>query len=98
MRKFSDLKIKPNLKSFVGQKISISRIFNLEIEVIDFKIGPSSAKPGTDCLDLQIKIGHQMHVIFTGSKVLMQMIQEVPKEAFPFTTKIMNNDGHFEFT
>ena|SRR5690554_1822635 len=98
MRKFSDLKIKPKLKSFIGEKISISRIFNTEITVLDYVIEPSTKKPGTERLKLQIKKGETMHVIFTGSVVLMQMIQEVPKDAFPFKTTIINNDGHFEFT
>lgn len=98
MRKFSDLKIKPKLKSFTGEKISLSRIFNTEITVIDYVIEPSTKKPGTERLKLQIKKGETLHVVFTGSTVLMQMIQEVPKQAFPFQTTIVNNDCHFEFT
>lgn len=98
MRKFSDLKIKPKLKAFTGEKIPMSRIFNTEIIVLDYIIEPSTKKPGTDRLKMQIKKGEMMHVIFTGSIVLMQMIREVPKTEFPFTTTIINNDGHFEFT
>lgn len=98
MRKFSDLKIKPKLHSFVGDKISLSRLFNLEITVHDYLIEPSTKKPGTERLKVQIEKDNIMYIFFTGSKVLMQMIKEVPKEAFPFTTTIRNDNGHFEFT
>lgn len=98
MNHFKNFNIKPKLTNFTGEKISLSRIFNAEITVFGFVIEPSTKKPGTERLKLQIKKGETMHVIFTGSIVLMQMIKEVPTEEFPFKTIIINNDGHFEFT
>ncbi len=98
MKKFKDLNIKPKLHSFVGDKISLSRLFNLEITVHDFVIEPSTKKPGTERLKVQIEKDNTMYIFFTGSRVLMQMIKEVPKEVFPFTTTIRNDNKHFEFT
>lgn len=98
MKKFSDFKIKPKLKSFVGQKIKIARIFNMEITILDFLIKPSKHKIGSNYIELQLKLGDTLYVLFSGSNILMGMIEQVPKESFPFTTTIINNDGHFEFT
>ncbi len=98
MRKFKDLNIKPKLQSFIGDKISLSRLFNLEITVHNFVIEPSTKKPGTERLKVQIEKDNTMYIFFTGSRVLMQMIKEVPKEAFPIITTIRNDNGHFEFT
>lgn len=98
MQKFSDFGIKSKIKSFTGEKIDIERVFNIEISVEDFKIEDSTAKPGTKRLTLQIIKSDEQRIIFTGSKNLMDMISDVPKENFPFTTKIVKNDKRFEFT
>ena len=47
---------------------------------------------------MQIEKSGVKHIVFTGSTILMQMIQEVKKEDFPFTTKIVKEFEHLEFT
>lgn len=98
MNNFKDFGIKTKNKSFTGEKIDIERVFNIEISVEDFKIEDSTAKPGTKRLTLQIIKSDEKRIIFTGSKNLMEMISEVPKDKFPFTTKILKNEKRFEFT
>lgn len=91
MKNFKDLGITVERKGFVGDKIKISKVLNREIVVYDFKIEPS--KHTERRLDLQISVDNTKHVIFTGSKFLIEMIQQVPKTAFPFRTTIKEDDN-----
>lgn len=98
MHKFSDFNIKPKVTSFVGEKIAVTRLFNLEIKVLDFKIEPSKQKEGTELLTLQIEKGGEKRIVFTGSTILIQMIKKVPDDKFPFTTTIKGDNEYYEFT
>ena len=96
MQKFSDFGIKSEIKSFTGEKIKVKKILNTEITVLDFKIEDS--KYEGKCLYLQIQKGETKHVVFTSSKYLIQVIEQIKKEQFPFETTIIENDERFEFT
>lgn len=96
MKKFSELGIKTNIQSFMGDKIKMDRILNREIVVHDFRIEDS--KYTEKCLYMQISIGQTKHVVFTGSKNLRETIQQIPKDGFPFTTTIIREAEYFTFT
>ena len=98
MTAFKDLGIKPELSSFIGDKISIDRIVNTEIQVLFYKIDDSKKKPGTKFLTLQIEKTGTKNIVFTGSTILMNMIDKVPKDKFPFTTTIIKESQYYEFT
>lgn len=98
MNQFKDFGIKPELKNFTGDKIAIKRLFNIPIKVLDFKIENSKHKENTKCLTLQIEFREEKRIVFTGSTVLMQQIEGVPKDKFPFNTTIINDNEYFEFT
>ncbi len=98
MNKFSDFGIKAELKNFVGDKISLKRIFNTPVKVLDYKIESSKHKENTKCLTLQIEYKEEKRVVFTGSTVLIQQIESVPKDKFPFQTTISNQNEYYEFT
>jgi len=98
MKKFKDFNITPNVNPFVGDKISVKKLFNTPIKVLDHKIEPSKQKAGTECLTLQIEKGTEKRIVFTGSKVLIDMIKRVPKDAYPFETTIKGDNDYFEFT
>ena len=98
MNNFKNFKIKPNLTNFVGDKIKVKKILNKEIIIQKFKIEDSTAKKGTKCLTLQIEYKDENHIIFTGSKILQEMITQVPEDGFPFKTTIVLNNEHLEFT
>lgn len=98
MNAFKDFNIKPEINAFVGDKIKIDRIINVPITVHDFKIEASTVKEGTKRLTLQIEKNQTKHIIFTGSKVLQQQIEKVPKDKFPFTATIIKDNEYFEFT
>ncbi|ODS87274.1 MAG: hypothetical protein ABS44_11700 [Chryseobacterium sp. SCN 40-13] len=98
MHNFKDLNIKPTFAAFVGEKVRMNKILNSEIIVHDYKIKDSEKKPGTKYLTLQISRKGEKEVVFTGSKTLMDMIEQVPKEKFPFATIITQDDQMYQFT
>lgn len=98
MNQFKNFGIKPVLTTFSGDKIKIERVLNTEIKILDFKIDKSKHVENTNCMTLQIEKQGIKHVIFTGSSILMQMIKSVPKEKFPFSTTIIKESEHLEFT
>lgn len=97
MKKFSDFGIKPQHKGFVGDKIRIMKIINQEITVVDYKLDKSKFENLKNCLQLQIKFKDELHVLFTGSKVLADMIQQVPRSDFPFSTTIIKQGEAYQF-
>jgi hypothetical protein len=99
MKKFKEFGIKPASQSMQGDKIKISKVINREIVVHDFKVEDSKFGSGSSkCLYMQISIGETKHVIFTGSTVLIETIQQIPKADFPFITTIVKEDERFEFS
>ena len=100
MNEFKDFGIKTTSKSFVGDKIKMSKILNKKIAVIDFKMSDSkyTDKGNGKCLQLQIEVSETKHVVFTGSAFLMETIEKIPKEKFPFTTTIVEENERYEFT
>jgi hypothetical protein len=98
MNNFKDFNIKPSLEYFTGDKIKIDRILNMPIVVTNFKVEPSKKKEGSDYLTLQIEKNGVKHVVFTGSTILIQLIQKVPQDRFPFVTTIVKEGEHLEFT
>lgn len=98
MNNFKNFNIKPSLTSFTGDKIKMDRILNTEIIVHGYDIKDSTVKAGTKLLTLQISRNETKHIVFTGSKVLQDMIQQVPKENFPFRTTIVRESERLEFT
>ena len=103
MTQFSDLKIDTDSKCFEGDSISIERVFNEPITVIDFKIKDTKIERNiekglTKCLHLSIIHKGEKRLIFTGSTGLMDVIQKIPKDSFPFTTTIKKEYKRFIFT
>jgi hypothetical protein len=97
MKKFSDFGIKTEVQNFSGDKIKIDRVLNRQIIVHQYKIENSKHNNGK-CLYMQIELDNTKRVLFTGSVVLLDTIQKIPEHNFPFTTTIIRNSEHFEFT
>lgn len=96
MKNFKELGIKPNVNAFIGEKVKIERILNKEIIVHAYEIKPS--KYEGEVLTIQIQVGDDKRIIFTGSRVLIDLIKLVAKGDFPFKTKIVKENEYFEFT
>jgi len=103
MHSFSQFGIKVVTKSFTGDKIKISKIINREIVVHDFKIEDSKVQSflergANQCLHLQISINNDMYIVFTSASGLLEAIQQIPSDGFPFTTTIVKDNDRFIFT
>jgi hypothetical protein len=79
MNQFKDFGIKPAEQAFKGNKIEIHQILNTEIVVHKFKIGVSKYKEKGNgkCLQMQIEMDGTMRVVFTGSGVLMNTLEQI---------------------
>ncbi len=100
MHKFSDFDITIETPNFIGEKIKVAQILNREITIHDFKVGPSKfPKPNNDkCLSLQISLQETKRVVFTSSVGLLNLIQSVSKDKFPFTTTVIVENRGLKFT
>ena len=99
--KFSEMGITVEAKSFTGDKISVDDIINCEIEVLEYKIAPSTLekKKGNGmCLHLSLKHEGKQRVLFSGSIYLQEQIEKVGKDKFPFTATIKKDGKRLMFT
>ncbi len=97
MKQFSQLGTVKK-RSFVGEHIIIDNVLDKEIIVEFFDIRPSKKNDGSNCLYMQIILNGVHHVIFTGGTFLMDDIKQIKEGDFPFTTKIVKVNRHFEFS
>lgn len=99
MKSFKDLNIKTHTDHLIGEKIKISKILNKDIIINGFKIGQSKYPKNKSgkCLSLQIEVDKEQRVIFTGSDVLISIMEQVKKEDLPIETKIVQEGEHYEF-
>jgi len=98
MNEFKEFGIKAESKGFIGDKININKILNVDIVVEDYKDEPSKFEGKGNCLHMQIIYQNVKRVVFIGSKNLIDMINRVPKDKFPFKTKIIKENERLEFT
>lgn len=99
MKNFKDFSIKPKIDFFVGDKIKILKVLNREIIVHGFKIDKSKFENSNSefVMSLQIEYMNCKRVLFTGSKILAEMIKEVPEDGFPFKSTIIKEGESFVF-
>lgn len=98
MKEFKEFLIKPTIESFIGDKIKIDKILNKKITINKFITEPSKYGEGARRLKLQIEFNDEKRIVFSGSSYLTDMIEQVPKDAFPFTTTIVKFDDTLQFT
>lgn len=101
MKDFKELNIVTEENGFIGKKIEMYKVLNCKIVVHKFKIEASKFDKGKGngkCLYLQIGIDNVMHVVFTGSVKLQNVVTQLKEEDFPFTTTIVKENDSFKFT
>lgn len=98
IKKFSDFKIeKQSGSKLVGERIKIHKLFGKEIVIYwysmeETKVEAFKRAGNVDCLYLQISLCGVSHVLFTQSIGLIKMIKEVPKDGFPFSATIIEDE------
>lgn len=100
MKDFSQLNVSQQQNGFIGTRIDMPDVFNQPIIVHAFKVAPSKfPKPGREeCLHMQIEVEGKKRVLFCTSRVMINTLQNIDPEDFPFKTVIKKNDKRFEFT
>lgn len=96
-KRFSDLGIKVDVESLLGEKIKIAKVIGKEILVKGFKVTDSKYEKTNHCLTIQIEIGGEDKVIFTGSGMLKKQIEQINKEDFPFLATIQSINDTYNF-
>jgi hypothetical protein len=96
MGKFSELEIKCEPTNLVGEKIKFKKILGEQIFIEKYKIAES--KYNGRCLHIQFTLKGERHVAFTGSEVLIEAIDRVPKDQFPLETIIIERNDCYVFT
>ncbi len=99
IKKFSELKITMHDLPMVGERIQLRKILDTEIIIHHFKIEESKypKKENDKCLYLQLSLEGKKRVAFSIAKTLMKTLEQIPKENFPFSTKITNENERYEF-
>jgi translation initiation factor IF-2 len=99
MRSFSELGIENKCQPFSGEKIKMAKILNVPIIILAYKIEDTKypKNRSNKCLHLQIELNGTKHVVFTGSDILINTIQQVQPEDMPFTTTIVKNGECYNF-
>ncbi len=80
-----------------GIKKRLDEILNKEILVVDFRMTKSKKREGSDCLQIQFVCDGVVCVVFTGSSVLANQIQEV-SDKIPFRTCVTKVDKYYSFS
>ncbi len=95
-KKFRDFGIEAKVQSFTGDKIKIAKILNREITILDYLIEPG--KFSDKRLRLQLEYLKTKYILFSSSKALMEMIERVKREDFPFETTIIETNEQYLFS
>lgn len=101
MNKFSQFNIEIKAKGFEGEKIKMIKVLNREIIVYDYKLEESKVFPDRGsgkCLQMQISLNGNKHIIFTSATALIEAVEKLPCEAFPFSTVIIEDNERYKFT
>lgn len=99
MKRFSDLVESTALQ---GEKVYFTDVLNKPIFVYAWRITPSKVHKDEDCLMLQFAYKtapEEMHVTFSGSKVLMRQLAEVEITGeHEFETVITKVKQYYQFS
>jgi len=93
MRDFGEFNIEPTTKGLKGEHIKIDQLLNVNIIVEGFQVVPSKFKEKGPRLDLQLIYKDVQRMTWVSSKSLIEMIEQVPKNGFPFKAKIVKEDS-----
>jgi hypothetical protein len=97
MKNFSEFGITATQKGLKGEKIKIDRVLNRPVIIRGYQIVDSKFEGKGKRLDIEITVDNADRVIFTASVILMEMIEKVPKDAFPITATIISENERYEF-
>ena len=78
-------------------KKRLEEILNKKIVLLDFRITKSNKRENSECLQIQFLDDGDVHVLFTGSGVLIDQIQSI-KDKLPLKTTVVKIDKYYSFS
>ncbi|MGV8094524.1 MAG: hypothetical protein AB2L24_21935 [Mangrovibacterium sp.] len=81
-------------KRFIGKRITLERVLNRPIEIIDFEISTSQCT-GKELLYLQLKYYNQPRFFWTEGVLLIKTIKSANRVELPFRTKIVQGKDNY---
>ena len=96
-KRFSDFATEPPVLD--GDKVKLDTILNREIEIVGYRINDSnySKNKSGKYLTLQIRIGREVKIVFTGSDVLIKQVEKYGDE-IPFSATIKKINRYYTFS
>ncbi len=79
-----------------GLKKKIDEVLNIEILIIAYRLNKSKFSDG-DYLSLQIELGGEKFVVFTGSTVLADQVEKYA-DKMPFLARIVKIDRYYSLS
>lgn len=100
LKQFNAFGIKPQERTFVGEKIKMKKVLNKKISIFDYKLKPSiyPLVGNGQCLHLQIEFENKKRVTWTSSVNMQEMMFKVPKDQLPIETTIIEDNERYEFS
>lgn len=95
-KNFSDFNIITK-RSFEGAKLYPEDLLSEPIIVHYYEVRPSKKNDGTECLYAQITLNNEKRLLWSSSVFLIDAIRKIPDNGFPFGSKIIKVNRHFEF-
>lgn len=80
-----------------GTKKRLDEILNKKIVILDFRITKSNKRENSQCLQMQFLCDGNIHVLFTGSGVLIDQIQSI-RDNLPLKTVVVKIDKYYSFS
>lgn len=79
-----------------GDKLNISELFNKEIVITAYRLMPSKAVKGKQCLQIQFQYpgGDDMYIAFTNSEVIIRQLTQY-KDHIPFLTTVRKRGSYY---
>lgn len=92
VNRFSDF----NRDNHSAVKASIKDLIDKEIIVRSFEIKDSTQRIGSKCAHIQVEHDNQMRLVFTGSEVIMNQLNQ-NKDKLPFIATIKHINNYYTF-
>lgn len=94
IKRFSDFAIERG--PLDGSKVKLDEILNVEIKITAFDVRPSKypKENHNRVMTLQFEIKETMHVVFTGSEILIKQMEKY-SDNLPFMATIRHIDRYY---
>ena len=84
-------------REFEGDRIKIDQLVDRKVDVLNFRIKPSKQKPGTECLELQVRFEGKKRFVMGNYTFLIQFLREIDRKYLPLEECVIRNKRGYYF-